>query len=146
MVEDGLSHCQDSLGKAAKATGEFASSGEPQAPQKPCLCPQCGSNRVWKSGLRYSKTGAEVQRWLCRVCGFRFSKSFANLDEKVHITCQSTEKSDPAESSLHSHILRRELTAKPLLKDSSFKVCENVGSHGLSVQSSVGKSIYAFPF
>ena len=107
-------------------------------------CPQCDSNRVWKSGLRYSKTDAEVQRWLCRDCGFRFSKSFADPDEKVNITYQFTEKSNSAESSLQSHILQRELTAKPLLKDSSFKVRENVGSHSLSVQSSVEKSIYAF--
>jgi len=37
-------------------------------------CPECGSNRVWKDGLRYTGEGP-VQRWLCRDCGFRFSES-----------------------------------------------------------------------
>jgi integrase len=37
------------------------------------LCPLCNSNRVWKDGLRYSK-GGEVQRFICRDCGYRFSQ------------------------------------------------------------------------
>ncbi len=31
-------------------------------------CPECKSPRTWKDGLR-----GEVQRWLCRECGVRFS-------------------------------------------------------------------------
>ena len=38
------------------------------------LCPQCNSNRINKSGFRYSSNGAEVQRNLCRDCGYRFSE------------------------------------------------------------------------
>jgi integrase len=37
------------------------------------LCPQCGSNKLWRDGLRYSDFGDIIQRWLCRKCGFRFS-------------------------------------------------------------------------
>jgi len=36
-------------------------------------CPQCGSKRLYKDGLRYLKDGSTVQRWLCRNCGYRFS-------------------------------------------------------------------------
>jgi integrase/ribosomal protein L37AE/L43A len=39
------------------------------------LCPQCGSNKLWRDGLRYSPFGDKIQRWLCRNCGFRFSDS-----------------------------------------------------------------------
>jgi len=36
-------------------------------------CPQCGSKRVWKDGLRYLNNGEAVQRYICRSCGYRFS-------------------------------------------------------------------------
>jgi integrase len=36
-------------------------------------CPQCGSKRLYKAGLRYLITGEAVQRWLCRECGYRFT-------------------------------------------------------------------------
>jgi integrase len=61
-------------------------------------CPQCGSSRIYKAGLRYADQGP-IQRWLCRNCGYRFSepnvkvnvfsktvklfKPSANLAEKV---------------------------------------------------------------
>jgi integrase len=38
------------------------------------LCPQCGSNRLYRDGLRYLADGAIVQRWLCRDCNYRFSE------------------------------------------------------------------------
>lgn len=37
-------------------------------------CPQCGSQKVWKDGLRKTRQG-DVQRWLCRECGYRLSES-----------------------------------------------------------------------
>jgi integrase len=37
------------------------------------LCPQCGSNKRWRDGLRYSLFGDRIQRWFCRKCGLRFS-------------------------------------------------------------------------
>jgi len=39
-------------------------------------CPECGSIRIWKDGVRYTADG-EVQRYLCRDCGYRFSESAA---------------------------------------------------------------------
>jgi DNA-directed RNA polymerase subunit RPC12/RpoP len=38
-------------------------------------CPECNSLRLFKAGLRYLSSGATVQRYLCRSCGFRFSNS-----------------------------------------------------------------------
>jgi len=37
-------------------------------------CPECGSQRVWKDGLRYTFYG-EIQRYICRNCSYRFSHS-----------------------------------------------------------------------
>ena len=37
-------------------------------------CPECGSLRVWKDGIRYTPYG-EIQRYLCRNCAYRFSHS-----------------------------------------------------------------------
>ena len=36
-------------------------------------CPYCGSQRLYKDGLRYLADGTSVQRWLCRNCGYRFT-------------------------------------------------------------------------
>jgi len=35
-------------------------------------CPDCGSCGIWKDGLRKTQHG-DVQRYVCRDCGFRFS-------------------------------------------------------------------------
>jgi len=40
----------------------------------PLACPECGSERLYKAGLRYLACGETVQRWLCRSCGYRFSE------------------------------------------------------------------------
>ncbi|MGQ9640678.1 MAG: tyrosine-type recombinase/integrase [Candidatus Bathycorpusculaceae bacterium] len=37
-------------------------------------CPQCGSDRLYKDGLRYRADKSTTQRWLCRNCGYRFSE------------------------------------------------------------------------
>jgi integrase len=36
-------------------------------------CPECGSERLYKDGIRYLTDGSTVQRFLCRDCGYRFS-------------------------------------------------------------------------
>ena len=53
----------------------------------PLACPSCGSERLYKDGLRYLGNGETVQRWLCRVCGYRFSESSLN-------NCQTNMQSD----------------------------------------------------
>ena len=54
-------------------------------------CPECGSKKVWKAGLRY-KASEEVQRYLCRDCGFRFSDpefSRNNAKNDLNVLTQS---------------------------------------------------------
>jgi len=41
---------------------------------QPPKCPECTSQRVWKDGLRKTSRG-DVQRYLCRSCGYRFSQT-----------------------------------------------------------------------
>ncbi|MGB9672287.1 MAG: IS1/IS1595 family N-terminal zinc-binding domain-containing protein, partial [Candidatus Norongarragalinales archaeon] len=49
-------------------------------------CPQCGSKRLYRDGLRYLADGSTVQRWLCRECGYRFSETSINkLDKFQHV-------------------------------------------------------------
>ncbi len=36
-------------------------------------CPECGSNTVYRDGLRHLSDGTCIQRWLCRTCDYRFS-------------------------------------------------------------------------
>jgi transposase-like protein len=38
-------------------------------------CPQCGSDAVVKDGLRYLRDSSYVQRFYCKMCGYRFSDS-----------------------------------------------------------------------
>lgn len=42
-------------------------------------CPSCGSDVLYKDGLRYTGLGS-LQRWLCRSCGYRFSERQQSLN------------------------------------------------------------------
>ena len=48
------------------------------------ICPQCGSSKSFKDGLRYLADGSQVQRWLCRSCFYRFSES----KDKINVPIQ----------------------------------------------------------
>ena len=61
------------FGKAGSPNSGKSDSSEPAGTSP--LCPQCGSRKLWRDGLRYSPFGDRIQRWLCRNCGFRFSDS-----------------------------------------------------------------------
>jgi len=56
-----------------------------QPPTQLPACPECGSQRTWKNGVRYTNRG-EVQRYICRSCGYRFSETtWNNSDEHEHV-------------------------------------------------------------
>lgn len=38
------------------------------------ICPECGSNRAFNNGHRTLSNGQQVQRFLCRECGYRYSE------------------------------------------------------------------------
>ena len=52
---------------------EMPSLNERSSGQGLC-CPQCGSRRIYRDGMRYIASSRSVQRWLCRDCGYRFSE------------------------------------------------------------------------
>ena len=52
---------------------------------KPPICPSCDSTKVWKDGFRRKKTSRDVQRWLCRDCGYRFSPNKNDKKANQHI-------------------------------------------------------------
>jgi len=76
----GLPHNrQDSLGKSGSNTNGKLGQAQPHQPpiqpvgSNPTLkCPQCGSAKTWKDGIRETAYGP-VQRYLCRNCAYRFS-------------------------------------------------------------------------
>jgi integrase len=37
-------------------------------------CPECGSSNCERNGHRYLKDGADIQRWSCKDCAYRFSE------------------------------------------------------------------------
>ena len=45
-------------------------------------CPNCHSKKNWKAGVRQTEIG-EVQRFLCRECGFRFSEK-SNIESQMN--------------------------------------------------------------
>jgi integrase len=45
------------------------------------FCPECGNKRLYKDGLRYTNE-RQIQRYLCRNCGYRFS-------DKSYKECQT---------------------------------------------------------
>lgn len=84
MVEKGKAAFTDEsiLDKSEFNNGKLDSSNPLAQPpiQQPenttiVLCPSCGSRKVWKDGLRYSRSNRDpAQRFLCRKCGYRFSE------------------------------------------------------------------------
>jgi len=107
-------------------------------------CPQCGSLKVWKDGVRQTSHG-DVQRWLCRDCGFRFSESKQNVviefKVKKDIVFQSAEELDSGPDFAQVSIGHSDCAVKKALNDSSFSIREDVGSHVDSPESTVVKHI-----
>ena len=55
-------------------------------------CPQCGSTRLYKDGLRYCSDDSSIQRYLCRSCGFRFSDPESRRNRKFFYNDHSETK------------------------------------------------------
>jgi len=63
-------------------------------------CPECGSTLLYKDGLRYTNQGP-IQRWLCRVCGYRFSESSLN-------SCRTNKRNDAHQKAILMEVERAE--------------------------------------
>jgi integrase/predicted RNA-binding Zn-ribbon protein involved in translation (DUF1610 family) len=64
------------------------------------LCPKCGSQKLWRDGKRYSPFEDEIQRWLCRDCGLRFSdtediqRAWSTIERVARIDTKSLKSGD----------------------------------------------------
>lgn len=90
---------------------------------------------MWKDGIRYT-THEEVQRWLCRSCGYRFSDSKV----EVNIIKKSLVLPNPVHNLGELDVVNLGPSEKGL-KDSALTLCKDVGSHRFSI---VGKAINEF--
>jgi len=77
---------------------------------QPPKCPECGSTRVWKDGLRDPRGERAVQRWLCRDCGLRFSNPTARPNIPLHHS-SSARRPRQSLNTPHSSTGRRQVCA-----------------------------------
>jgi integrase len=105
-------------------------------------CPQCGSSRTWKSGLRYLKDGTPVQRLLCRSCGYRFSEPKI----KVDIGSQLFEAFKSRQNCHKVRIASRSRTTQKTSDDLPLFIGEDIRSHHTSNLSTVEKALNSLPF
>lgn len=67
------------LNSAAKLTGFAASPKQPQPNDTTSILPrclECGSSNINRNGFRTLKNKEQIQVFLCRDCGFRFSQNY----------------------------------------------------------------------
>ncbi|MEM3459094.1 MAG: tyrosine-type recombinase/integrase [Candidatus Bathyarchaeia archaeon] len=105
-------------------------------------CPECGSQLLYKDGLRYLSGGSTVQRWLCRNCGYRFSeKSISDMPKNTVLTVNTVERTDLTSSTV-DEVERTDLTVPTVgtvekySQHKSFKNCLtqcNSDAHGKKV-------------
>ncbi len=113
-----------------------------------CLkCPRCTSHKIWKDGIRNTRNG-DVQRCLCRRCGYRFSSFKQNrvpqLKVKEDVVFQSFKKVHSGPDFAQISVIHCDSTAEEALNDSFFPIREDVSSHRDHAKSTVGKNINDF--
>jgi len=101
----------------------------------PPQCPECASQRVWKDGIRHTEHG-DVQRWLCRSCGHRFS----DTKIKVDILKEGFELPDSVHDLRHLDTVDL-VSGKVGFQNPPLPVGEDVGSHAFT---DIGKRINSF--
>jgi len=107
-------------------------SESPLAQPSKLHCPECGSEKLWKDGLRYIGANEEpVQRFLCRSCGYRFSQPSKQLNVVSQVLHS---RSDLAKSTISD----RDFSFKKPLNNFAFSLRKDVASHTATV---VGKRL-----
>jgi integrase len=117
------------VGKPIKSAGGEEASRE---------CPDCHSRRNWKDGVRQTLNG-EVQRFLCRVCGYRFSESSV----KVNVVGKVGESFDSGKNHDEVGVASGYASDKKVDDCLSFAFGEDVASHNTSI---VEKGLNGLPF
>jgi len=100
-------------------------------------CPECGSSKLFKDGFRYRRDGSVKQRFLCRVCGFRFS----NPQNKINIPNQ-IRRLKPGSNLAEPGIIDLDFSVEKALNNPSFPIGKDVASHSLT---DIGKALNSFP-
>ena len=124
-----------------KASGAFPHPSLGQPPKYP-KCPECGSERVWRDGIRYLSNGSSVQRWLCRSCGYRFSEP----NVKFNIPSQIGKALKPRDNHHEARVPALDFATQKALNDPSFSLRENVASHDKSQFSTAEKALNSLSF
>ena len=65
-------------------------------------CPDCNGSKVWKDGLRKTRKG-KIQRFICRVCGYRFSETSNIGSNKPNYAKNSVRQNSYSSPSLPSN-------------------------------------------
>lgn len=103
-------------------------------------CPQCGSCKLYKDGMRYTSKGP-IQRFLCRDCGFRFSQGLSKPNQEIKVPRQFRAL-EPSSDLAESRIREADLAGKIVFDNGSLTLCKNVASHDIT---KLGKDLYALP-
>ncbi len=98
----------------------------------------CGSVPIYKDGFRYSKLG-KMQRYLCRVCGYRFYKSSV----KLNVTRKISKSLNPRENHHEVRVASGDATDEKINDCLPFVPGEDVSSHDISIAEN---SLYGLPF
>ena len=93
-------------------------------------CPECGSvGPFYKAGVRHLSNGSEVQRYLCRVCGHRFSQSII----KVDVTEKVSEAFHSKKNNGKVRVASRDSSVDEVSDCLPFLFSEDVASHNFSI-------------
>jgi integrase/predicted RNA-binding Zn-ribbon protein involved in translation (DUF1610 family) len=104
-------------------------------------CPECGSQQIWKDGIRYN-SGGKIQRYLCRECGYRFSEP----NVKINVAAQPGELLHSGANLTEQVVSGGKTTIKEGLDSSFLFRSENVRPQGSEPQciTTAGKDLNAF--
>ena len=122
---------------AEKGKNNGKSDRSSPSPRPPINCPECRSQRIWKDGLRHLENGEVVQRYLCRLCGYRFSEPKVQAD----ISREIPEVSNPGDDDVQRPILYSDPALEKVIDESSLFGSEDIGPHGSSSSGSITETL-----
>ncbi|MGB9914441.1 MAG: tyrosine-type recombinase/integrase [Candidatus Bathyarchaeales archaeon] len=101
-------------------------------------CPECGSERLYRDGMRYLSSGEAVQRWLCRSCGYRFSEKNINpegANRGNRQVCAILEEAKNLDSAQETKTCAGEKEAQQQIKGKIFELCLYLKRQGYSEET-----------
>ena len=102
-------------------------------------CPQCNSERVYRDGIRYLSDGSQIQRYLCRVCGYRFSQP----NVKINVIPQIAKSFDSGKNNHKKRIITFNHAIKEASDNLPFSYSKHVASHSITI---VEKGLNSLPY